>query len=282
MRGLPVLAAVAIVAAAPPAAAQVRDLGPGAGSYRQGLPSVNTPAAKPDPQAGNRGAAADFAAWNAKAGRPSILVFWNRELLEDATSLYDSVTTTRVDGAAEKGAFVARGRGVVVGGAASSASVAAETRSYQERSTDSRYGFRDGLFSKAVEASLMGTLLNAGARVMDREALIRKVGAARSQEARLDVQHLETLALEQGVKYLVEVLPDDDAASATGVSFTVKVTHLPTSTVRAQFVTRGDPPAGPSRLVAVSDGFERRADQPERTPEAIGAQVAYEVMGRLR
>lgn len=279
MRGPAILAALA-VAAASPAAAQVRDLG--RGDYRQGLPAVNMPAAKADPQAGNHGAAADFAAWNARAGRPAILVFWNRELLEDATSLYDSVTTTRIDGAAEKGAFAVRGRGVAVGGSAASASVAAETRSYQERSTDSRYGFHDGLFAKGVESSLMGTLLNAGARVMDREALIRKVGAARSQEARLDIQHLETLALEQGVQYLVEVLPDDDAASATGVSFTVKVTHLPTSTVRAQFVTRGDPPAGPTRLVAGADGFERRAAAPTRTPEAIGAQVAYEVMGRLR
>lgn len=269
------------VALAAPAASQQRAAPPDAG-YRSGMPAVNAAPPKVDPDAGNYGAAGAFADWNARNGRPSILVFWNRELIEDGTTLYDTVTATRVDGAAEKGAFVARGRGVTVAGSAAAASVTSETRSYQERTTDSRYGFRDDLFAKQVESAMVGTFLSAGARVMDREALIRNLSAGKARDERLDIQHLETVALKQGVKYLVEVLPDNAAGSATGVSFTVKITHLPTATVRGQFVTTGEPPRGPTRLVAGPSGFERRAAEGRATPELIGAQVAYEAMGRLR
>jgi hypothetical protein len=34
--------------------------------------------------------------------------------------------------------------------------------------------------------------------------------------------------------------------------------------------------------VAGADGFERRAAASRATPELIGAQVAYDIMGRLR
>lgn len=272
--------AAALLAAAP-AWAQRADAAPPS-SYRPGLPAVNAPPPSREPDADNRGVAAAFSAWNARSGRPGILLFWNRQLIEDGASQYDSVTTTRVEGAADQVAIVARGRGATVGAGSANASISSETRAYQERTTDGRYGFGDGLFAKAVESSLMATLLNSGARVMDREALIRKTSAGRSRDERMDIQHLETLALAQGVQYLVEVLPDDDPGSPTGVSFTVKVIHLPSAAVRAQFVTPGDPPRGPSRLVAGPDGFERRAAPDRRTPELIGAQVAYDTMSRLR
>ncbi|WP_309087219.1 hypothetical protein [Phenylobacterium sp.] len=272
--------ALAVVLAAP-AASQPRAAAPDPG-YRSNMPAVNPAAPRVDPDAPNHGAAGAFSDWNARNGRPSILVFWNRELTEDGTTLHDSVTATRADGSAEKGAFVARGRGVTVAGSAAAATVTSETRTYQERTTDSRYGFRDDVFAKQVESAMLGTFLSAGARVMDRESLIRNLSAGKSRDERLDIQHLETVALKQGVKYLVEVLPDNSAASATGVSFTVKITHLPTSTVRGQFVTTGEPPRGPTRLVAGPSGFERRAAEGRATPELIGAQVAYEAMGRLR
>lgn len=239
---------------------------PSPGGYREGMPAVNTPAPAADPGAGGRATLAAFARWNQAQSRPSMLLFWNRELLEDGASQYDDVKTT--------GAAVVRGRGVAVG--------ASETRRYRERSTDGRYGFSDDLFSKGVESSILTTFLSAGARIIDRETMMRKVSTKRTADERLDIQHLETLALGQGVQYLVEILPDDDAASPTGVTFTVKVTHLPTATVRAQFLTNGEPPTGPARFEAVSGGFEKRTPSPERTPGAIGAQVAHDVMGKLR
>ena len=99
----------------------------------------------------------------------------------------------------------------------------------------------------------------------------------------MDIQYLETLAMGQGIQYLIEILPDDDASSPTGVTFTVKVTHLPTSTVRAQFATSGDPPRGEAKYVAVNGaGFEKRAAPSRQTPQLIGAQVAYDTMTKLR
>lgn len=277
----PTLLGAALVAAAAPALAQQRPTLPAVG-YREGMPAVNTPPPPVNPNAGNNTTAAGFSAWYAKAGRPTMLLFWNRELIEDGASQYDGVISTTSVGAADSGAFAARGRGVAVSGASSTAVAASETRVYEERTTDSRYTFKDGIYAKGVESAIMGTLLSAGARIIDREAVIRKIGANKSRDERMDIQHLETLALEQGVQYLIEVLPDNNLASPTGVSFTVKVTHLPTSTVRAQFVTTGDPPQGPSKLVAVNGaGFERRAAPSRRTAQLIGAQVAYETMAKL-
>jgi hypothetical protein len=275
------LAAAAAALAGPAAAQALRgELAPA--GYREGMPAVNAAPKPTDPDAGNHAASASFSAWNRRAGRPSILVFFNRELIEDSATQYDSVTTAAAVGVAEQGAFVARGRQGAVAGSASRAAVVAETRSYQERSTDGRYGFRSGAFSKAVETSLLSTFLGAEARVVSREALIRNVSASRSKDDRLDIQHLETLALQKGIEYLIEVLPDDNASSPTGASFTVRITHLPTSTVKATFITSGDPPRGLSRLVAGPDGFERRPAASRATPEGIGAQVAYDIMGKLR
>jgi hypothetical protein len=281
MAAAPVALALAF---APPASAQQqqRPTLPSSG-YREGMPAVNTPPPPVNPNAGNNVTAASFSAWYARNGRPSMLLFWNRQLIEDGTSQYDNVATQVAVGESDSGAFAARGRGVAIAGSSSTAAVASEQRTFQERSTDSRYTFADGVYAKAVESAIMGTLLSAGARVVDREAMIRKLGASKSRDERMDIQHLETLALGQGVQYLIEVLPDNNLASPTGVSFTVKVTHLPTSTIRAQFVTTGDPPRGPSKLVAVNGaGFERRDAPSRRTPQLIGAQVAYETMAKLK
>jgi hypothetical protein len=172
-------------------------------------------------------------------------------------------------------------------GAASAAvagsSTVAETRQYQERMTDGSYGFRNTNFTRGVESSILSTFISAGARIVDREAVMRKVSASKSREDRMDIQYLETLAMGQGIQYLIEILPDDDASSPTGVTFTVKVTHLPSSTVRAQFATTGDPPRGEAKYVAVNGaGFEKRAAASRQTPQLIGAQVAYDTMTKLR
>jgi len=274
-------AALALAAVSASAAAQPRDVAEGS-AYRPDMPAVNAAPPVADPDAGNRAVSAAFSAWNRRAGRPGILVFFNRELIEDSTSQYDSVTRSAAAGVAEHGAFAARGRGVAVAGSASTAAVASETRSFQERSTTGRYGFRDGLFTKGVESALMSALLGADARVLSREALIRGVSAKQSRDERMDIQHLETLALQKGIQYLVEVLPDDDPSSPTGVRFTVRVTHLPTSALKASFITDGDPPRGASRIVAVRGGFEKRGAESRATPALIGAQVAYDIMGKLR
>lgn len=272
----------ALLAAGPAMAQQYRPQAP-AVTYRDGMPDVNASAPSANPDAGNYASSGAFARWYAGAGRPTMLMFWNRQLIEDATSQYDSVQTTR-------SATVAMGEGAAVRGgnwAASASSgmaaSASESRQYQERTTDGGYGFRDNSFSRGVESSILNTFLSAGARIVDREAVIRRVSAKQSREDRMDIQYLETLAMGQGIQYLIEVLPDDDASSPTGVTFTVKITHLPTSQVRAQFTTSGNPPRGEAKWTAVNGaGFEKRSGPSRQTPQLIGAQVAYDTMTKLR
>ena len=278
------LAALAALLAAGPAMAQpqYRPQAP-AVTYREGMPEVNTPAPSVNPDAGNYASSGSFARWYASAGRPTMLMFWNRQLIEDATSQYDSVQTTRSAGIAMGEAAAVRGRGWAAGASSGVAASASESRQFQERMTDSSYGFRSNNFTRGVESAILSTFLSAGARIVDREAVIRKVSAKHAREDRMDIQYLETLAMGQGIAYLIEILPDDDAASPTGVTFTVKVTHLPTSTVRAQFTTSGDPPRGEAKWVAVNGaGFEKRAAASRQTPQLIGAQVAYDTMSKLR
>ena len=273
---------LALTTMAFPALAQYRPEAPGV-VYRDGMPSVNTPAPAADPNAGNYATSAGFARWYQAAGRPTLLLFWNRELIEDGTSQYDNVQSVRVDSVAASEAAAYRGRNVSTSAGVAGVSTVGEARQYQERTTNSGYGFRDNLFSKGVESAILSAFINAGARMVDREAVIRKQSAKGTTGEALDIQRRETLAMGQGIQYLIEVLPDDDLASPTGVSFTVKVTHLPTSTVRAQFVTTGDPPKGPAKIVAVAGaGFEKRTADSRKTPQTIGSQVAYDTMAKLR
>ena len=284
MTALKLLApALAALLAAGPALAQTYRPQAPAVTYREGMPEVNAPPPGVNPDAGNYSASSAFARWYASAGRPSMLLFWNRQLIDDAASQYDSVQTSRSSAVAVGEAAAVRGRGWGASASMGAAATASESRQYQERTTDSSYGFRDTNFSRGVETSILGAFLSAGARIVDREAVIRKVSAKQSREDRLDIQYLETLALGQGVQYLIEVLPDDDLTSPTGVTFTVKVTHLPTSTVRAQFTTSGDPPRAAAKWVATNGaGFEKRAGPSRQTPQLIGAQVAYDTMTKLR
>ncbi|MDO8378035.1 hypothetical protein [Phenylobacterium sp.] len=284
MTALKLLApALAALLAAGPALAQTYRPQAPAVTYREGMPEVNAPQPGVNPDAGNYASSSAFARWYASAGRPSMLLFWNRQLIEDASSQYDNVQTSRSSAVAMGEAAAVRGRGWGASASMGAAASASESRQYQERVTDSGYGFRDTNFSRGVETSILNTFLSAGAKIVDREAVIRKVSAKQSREDRLDIQYLETLALGQGVQYLIEVLPDDDVTSPTGVTFTVKVTHLPTSTVRAQFTTSGNPPRGEAKWVATNGaGFEKRAAASRQTPQLIGAQVAYDTMTKLR
>ncbi len=276
------VASLAAALVAGPALAQYRPQAP-AVVYRDGMPEVNAPAPSASPDAGNFAASSAFARWYASAGRPTLLLFWNRQLIEDATSQYDSVQSSRSAGVAMGDAAAVRGIGWAASSSSGLAASASESRQYQERMTDSGYGFRNTNFSRGVESSILNAFLSAGAKIVDREAMIRKVSAKQSREDRLDIQYLETLALGQGIQYLIEVLPDDDLSSPTGLTFTVKVTHLPTSTVRVQFTTSANPPTEAAKWVAVNGaGFEKRKGPSRQTPQLIGAQVAYDTMSKLR
>ena len=154
--------------------------------------------------------------------------------------------------------------------------VAVAGRQATTDSRDERIGQR---MSEALQASFMNTLINSGGRVMDRAAMMRKASLKSTSGNIRDKQHLETIAMEQGVQYLIEIVPDYKPASPTDLTFLVKVTHLPTSTVRAQFATDAKPPSR-TGYVANSDGFTK-VTVTRMTVENVGAQIAYDTIAKF-
>lgn len=231
---------------------------------RSGLPQVNARPFEADPDGPLHQALSDFGGWSRSVGSPTILLFWNRELSDETTTRYRE----RESGV---GALASR-PGFAVG--------AYERTREQERTTGGPYAELDPEDASVFESGFLAAFLRTGANVVDRKALMRKVSTAQDQPNRADQQFMESLALEQGVDYLVEVLPDHSGDSATGFMFQVKITHLPSSRVKAQFRTSALPSSGPERLIAMPGGFERHSES-RNTPDRVAEQLAVETMRKF-
>lgn len=267
MRIIVALGSLALLAAMP-AAAQDRTglpaVGADGGGYRTGLPQVQEAKPKEDPDAGQKRLVQDFEAWNQRQKRPRMLLFWNRVLTDETTTRYRD-----------------RSRGVAVVAENRNVGVAAfDGVRETERTTGGARGNLRPDESSEYESGYVSAFLRAGANIVDRNALMRKVSAQRGADDRADQQYIETLALEAGVDYLVEVLPEYRSDTETGFLFTVKITHLPTSSVKAQFRTEALPAGTQERWVARPGGFQREADD-SNTPERIADALAAETMERF-
>jgi len=264
--------AAVLVALATPAAAQ----------YRAGQPEVRPPPAVADPNAPADAALQAFAGWYASAGRPRLLFFWNR-------ALTDETTTRRTDKVVEDRRYGESTSGETTSTRFGDASIKDTdgvehkvTSHESEALTGKAYSQVNRQASDLLETVFINTFLTAGVEIVDRDALIRRLSLAFPKEDRGDIQFLEAHALASGIQYLVEVLPDPQASSPTGMVFTVKIKHLPSSSLRAQFQTRAVPPAGPSRIVAVPGaGFQRQAAEDRTTPPLVAVQLAVETMTRF-
>lgn len=235
----------------------------GGGEMRPNMPQVNPRRPEADPGQQFRQISTEFAERNRAQGSPRILLFWNRKLDDETTTRYRS---------RDRGASVlARRPGLAVG--------AYDRIQEQERTTGGIHEDMHPDDSSAYESAFLSAFLRAGANIVDRDALMRKVSAGSNAPDRADQQYIESQALEQGVSYLLEVLPSY-GSGPEGLVFQVKVTHLPTSTVRAQFRTAATPPSGPDRLVAMPGGFERHRDRCD-TAECVAEQLAAEAMQRI-
>lgn len=259
------IGAVALLASAAPGVAQTRtDVPPTyAGPMRPGMPAVNPRAYVPEAGAALSQIFQSFGDWSRNHGNPRILLFWNRELGDETTTRYRDHTSGAV--------VTAVGPGVAVTGY--------DETSGAERTTGGKYSAIGRSRSAEYESSFVNAFVRSGANVVDRNALMRKVSSRHRQEDRSDQQFIESLALEQGVDYLVEVLPDYQA-SPTGFMFTIKITHLPTSRVRAQFRTNGLPENGPARMVARPGGYVREVEN-RNNPENVAEALAADTMRRF-
>lgn len=255
-----------VLVAISPATAQTRaGLPPVAGGkMRTGLPQVNPRPFEADPDGPLHQALSDFGGWSRSVGSPTILLFWNRELSDDTTTRYR-------DRERGVGAIASR-PGLVVG--------AYDRTREQERTTGGAHADLHPEDASVFESAFLSAFLRTGANVVDRKALMRKVSTVQDQSNRADQQFIESLAMGQGVDYLVEVLPDHSGDSETGFMFQVKITHLPTSRVKAQFRTSALPASGPERLIAMPGGFERQSES-RNTPDRVAEQLAVETMRKF-
>ena len=116
--------------------------------YREDMPAVNPAPRAAVSGAADASAAAGFSRWYVAAGRPPILLFWNRQLIEDGASQYAEVQTSAAIGAARADSVTVVGasasgverwgrtsqEGVVVGANSTSAGVAGVRESADGRS----------------------------------------------------------------------------------------------------------------------------------------------------
>lgn len=229
-----------------------------------GMPEVAVAPRSVDPRSSGRMVASNFQRWNAAHGRPTILVFWNRELGEDAVSRYSIQATSSGSRSGDHHNF-----------------------SYE---TNSELGVKrqsgglatdlTGVPMQRVEGAFMSEILQAGGRLLDRNALMRSLSTKVSAQTRDDVQYLETLALKQGVTYLIEIVPNETDNGTTDLAMSVKIKHLPSSGLVAQFVSSATPPAGPTRYEARGNRYVAVQDR-NMSPEAIGRQLAGDVMREM-
>lgn len=255
------LAATVGIATAGWAQTERTELPVGADSYRSGMPSVEAPPpAAPDADAGNRAAISRFADWSRSEGSPRILLFWNRQLSDESASRYE-----------------AGSEGIRLSGSHRGVGVEVEAyRARRERVTGRELEPMH-LSDEVYENVFVTTFIGAGANLADRAALMRKASAAREGDERMDQQFMETLAVEANVDYVVEVNPRHSSGSDTGFEFAVKVLHVPTSRILAQFTTQARPGDGPERLVPEPGGFSRQ--QTDRNiPELVARELASETM----
>ncbi len=255
---------------------------PAAAQYRDGQPDVRPPRAEADPDDAANAALNAFAHWYQAAGRPRMLLYWNRQLTDETTTRRtDKTIVDRTYGESTSGETTATDFGEAKLKETDGTERNVTSRE-SEAITGKAYSKMNRQASDVMETVFVNTFLAIGADIADRDALIRRLSLSNPKEDRGDIQFLETQALASGIQYLVEILPDPQASSPTGLVFTVKIKHLPSSSLHAQFQTRAVPPPGPSRIVAVQGvGFQRQAGADRTTPPMVAVQLATETMIRF-
>lgn len=231
---------------------------------RMGMPEVAAAPRPLDPRASGQMVAGNFQRWYAAHGRPSILVFWNRELGEDSVSRYSLQATSSGSRSGDSQNF----------------SYETNTEVGVKRQSGGLATDLTGVPMQRIEGAFMSEFLHAGGRLLDRNALMRSLSTKVSAQTRDDVQYLETLALKQGVTYLVEIVPNETDNGTTDLAMSVKIKHLPSSALVAQFMSSATPPSGPTRYEARGNRYVAVQDQ-NITPEGIGRQLAGDVMREL-
>lgn len=212
-----------------------------------------SPMLKPPPAPPSQGAVASarFRQAYVAAGSPKIVVLWNRVFDDEVASTYKERNTP--DG-----------------------------RVVEERLVNKRADLVAEPIEWEVERAFTRTLVASGARLVDRNAMMRLQGLQDKAERGANVQAIETRALIGRADIMIEVLQTEDKRLDEGISFRVTAKSVRDAEVLADVLSAGRPPARPMPLVAadVPGGFVR-AQQSDASPSDVGRQLAIEVMNSL-
>lgn len=246
--------------------------------FRSDAPAVNPLRPPADPDAASNQITSTFRRWYASANHPAMLIFWNRELTDDATTRFADTSVSHEEVRASKDGT--GGKDAVKTSETDASSKVTSQETSKRILTGGEHVTLDPMLSARMDSAFEAAWLGVGVELVDRNAIIRKMSTVASKEDRGDTQLLESVSLGQGIEYLVEVLPNPSAQSATGLVFLVKVKHLPSATLVAQFLSSAQPPRGPAYWAAKESGFSQQSDD-RTSPETIGAELAVEVMQRM-
>ena len=208
-------------------------------AYRKGLPDVITP----KPAVTSAELTLDrtiFSKAYARSGKPAIAVLWNREfadMLEQNSASQVSIDTMR--------ASTATGEVVRMPGYAAAQTTGAlvANTTITSQNVKTQQGLRDGPVERVdlqMRSAFIQTIVASGVKLVDRNVVMRTTAAR--QKGNLDSQQIETNALSQHAKLLMEVLNTRDTASPTGWATYVSIKRLADGVVLAEGYMNGLPP----------------------------------------
>ena len=211
------------------------------------------------------------------ARRPSVALFWNRELsdrLARPAIQRQTVTGDKSESANE------------IGGANGKHTDKREASSQvTEVTTDVPGDPARGGLDERSESQLRGAFLSmlgsGGLHPVDRSMMVR--ATALQASGAVDTQSNETRGLQGKARYLMEVLLVHDAEAPLGVGFQVTVKDVASAAILFSDYTVARPPAkGGGQWVAANggEGFARTAPA-AATIRDVGRALALDVMSRL-
>lgn len=197
--------------------------------YRKDMPATMTPdapAAAAAP-AHNRNA---FSGAYTKAGRPAIVVLWNREftdMLQQDTAAQLSIDTSSSGSRnTSPGQINVESRG---------------NTTITSQTVKSQQALRDGPIERVnlqMRSAFLQTLTSAGVRLVDRNLVMRNIAASK-KGGNLDSQEIEMTAMSKHAKILMEVLNTPDPTSPTGWATYISIKRLADGVLLTEGYTDG-------------------------------------------
>jgi hypothetical protein len=262
---------------------------PATAQWREGQPPVVTPEARPVPPP-PADVVAPFARAYRAAGRPRVVLMWNRPFSDESATATVHRKVTRDTATAKTG-----GSTQTTTGSAGSASMSETTRDHDRtrvetagtvamRETARRTALPEREFTM-LERAFVSAMARGSMRFIDR-ALVMRTTAAAQHRGGGDQQLIETDALLKHGDLIMEVLLVEDRDAPLGYAFDVRTKDLrqglSISTLYSHALPHR-PPQGTGSWQPGAQGYEFR--QPPQPPPPsiveIGDALARDVMIEL-